>query len=93
MKSGIMVGLGENLDEIDAAMKDLRKSGCKLLTIGQYLAPSKKHHPIAKFYTPEEFAELKRMAQRIGFSGVVSGPLIRSSYRASKMYDESDQEK
>jgi lipoic acid synthetase len=74
-------------------MKDLYKSGCKLLSIGQYLAPSNKHHPIIKFYTPEEFVDLKRMAQRIGFSGVVSGPLIRSSYRASKMYAESDHKK
>jgi lipoic acid synthetase len=90
IKSGIMVGLGETFDEIKDTMKDLHDSGCRLLTIGQYLAPSKNHHPIIKFYIPEEFAELKKAAVRIGFSGVVSGPLIRSSYQASKMYAESE---
>jgi lipoic acid synthetase len=85
-KSGLMVGLGETIAEIVSAMRDLFQAGCKLLTIGQYLAPSDKHHPVERYYTPEEFAELKRTAMKIGFLGVVSGPLIRSSYRASKMY-------
>lgn len=91
-KSGIMVGLGESSEELETAMNDLYNSGCQLLTIGQYLAPSKKHHQIVKFYTPDEFEELKKIALKIGFSGVVSGPLIRSSYQASKMYSKTDLE-
>ena len=90
-KSGLMVGLGESVDEIRQALEDLHKSGCRLLTIGQYLAPSEKHHPVIAYYTPEEFDELKKIALDIGFDGVVSGPLIRSSYQASKMYDDTEE--
>ena len=90
MKSGIMVGLGESFDELKQAMNDLHNSGCQLLTIGQYLAPSQKHHPIERFYAPPEFDELKNIALKIGFWGAVSGPLIRSSYQASKMYSDVD---
>ena len=88
IKSGLMVGLGEKLSEISEAMADLYHSGCRLLTVGQYLAPSENHHPVIKFYTPEEFGELEKMAYQIGFMGVVSGPLIRSSYRAHSMFRE-----
>ncbi|HDS00837.1 MAG TPA: lipoyl synthase [candidate division Zixibacteria bacterium] len=88
-KSGLMVGLGEMFDEIRKALEDLHQAGCRLLTIGQYLSPSKKHHPVIAYYSPEEFDELKKMALEIGFDGVVSGPLIRSSYRASMMYSNS----
>ncbi len=84
-----MVGLGETIEEIRETLTDLFKAGCRLLTIGQYLSPSKKHHPVIAYYSPEEFAELKKMAIDIGFEGVVSGPLIRSSYRASEMYIDS----
>ena len=89
VKSGLMVGLGETIEEIRATLTDLFNAGCRLLTIGQYLSPSKKHHPVIAYYSPEEFDELKKIAFDIGFEGVVSGPLIRSSYRASKMYTDS----
>ena len=74
-KSGIMVGLGEDWNEIRKALTDLKQSGVQLLTIGQYLAPSAKHHPVIRFYTPEEFKELEKMALSIGFDGVVFGAL------------------
>lgn len=90
-KSGIMVGLGENWEEIKKALTDLKQAGVQLVTIGQYLAPSENHHKVERFYTPDEFKELEKMAVSIGFDGVVSGPLIRSSYRASKMYKNADQ--
>lgn len=89
-KSGLMVGLGETIDEIKTALRDLVQAGCQLLTIGQYLAPSDKHHAVDRYYTPEEFAELKKIAIVLGFLGVVSGPLIRSSYQASKMFKSSE---
>jgi len=89
-KSGLMVGLGETIDEIKTAMRDLVQAGCQLLTIGQYLAPSDKHHVVDRYYTPEEFAELKKTAIKSGFLGVVSGPLIRSSYKASQMFQDSE---
>ncbi len=89
-KSGIMVGLGEIYDEIKEAFDNLVEAGCKLLTIGQYLAPSGRHHEVIRFYTPEEFDHLKELAIKAGFRGVVSGPLIRSSYQASKMFSESE---
>ena len=89
VKSGLMVGLGETCQELRETLTDLFRAGCRLLTIGQYLAPSKKHHPVIAYYSPEEFDELKEIAFDIGFEGVVSGPLIRSSYQASKMYTNS----
>jgi len=89
-KSGIMVGLGEKWEEIKKALTDLNQAGVQLVTIGQYLAPSHQHHPVVKFYTPDEFKDLEKMAVEIGFDGVVSGPLIRSSYKASQMYRKSD---
>ena len=83
-KSGVMVGLGEELDEILGTMYSLRSVGCDLLTIGQYLQPSSKHFPVSKFYTPGEFEYIRVEAEKLGFTGVASGPLVRSSYKASK---------
>ncbi len=84
VKSGIMVGLGETLDEVKETMRDLRSWGVNILTIGQYLQPSRKHLPIERYYTPGEFAELKAFGLEIGFSWVESGPLVRSSYHAAE---------
>jgi len=81
-KSGIMLGLGETMDEVKAVMRDLRAWGVDILTIGQYLQPSRKHLPIERYYTPEEFVELKLFGEEIGFQWVESAPLVRSSYHA-----------
>lgn len=86
-KSGLMVGLGESREEIYRSFSDLRKASCDLLTIGQYLQPSRSHAPVRKYYAPDEFDELKRMALKAGFKDVESGPLVRSSYMAHRMYD------
>ena len=83
-KSGIMVGLGEEMKEVKAVMRDQRAWGVDILTVGQYLQPSKKHLRIARYYTPEEFAELKRYGLEIGFKWVESAPLVRSSYHAAE---------
>ena len=81
-KSGVMVGLGEEWDELVTAMRDLRASDVNILTIGQYLRPSAAHLPVARYYTPEEFAELARLGREMGYRHVESGPLVRSSYHA-----------
>jgi len=81
-KSGIMVGLGETWEEALTALRDLRAAGADLITIGQYLRPSSGHLPVARFYTPKEFAELRRLGDDLGFRHVESGPLVRSSYHA-----------
>ncbi len=86
-KSGMMVGLGETMDEIVQTMVDLRKVDCDLLTIGQYLRPSQKHAPISKWYTPNEFKELKEQGESLGFKHVASGPLVRSSYHADEQHE------
>ncbi|MBO9367778.1 MAG: lipoyl synthase [Chloroflexi bacterium] len=83
-KSGIMVGLGESMEEVKAVMRDLRSWGVDILTIGQYLQPSRKHLPIERYYTLEEFAELKQYGLEIGFRWVESAPLVRSSYHAAE---------
>jgi lipoic acid synthetase len=83
-KSGIMVGLGEDMYEVKAVMRDQRSWGVDILTVGQYLQPSKKHLPISRYYTMEEFAEIKRYGLEIGFQWVESGPLVRSSYHAAE---------
>jgi lipoic acid synthetase len=85
-KSGIMVGLGEKHDEVVKVMEGLRKVRCDFLTIGQYLAPSPKHHPVARYVTPQEFEEYKMLGEKIGFSYVASGPFVRSSFKAVEMY-------
>ena len=82
-----MVGLGEEIEELVAVFDDLRTVGVKILTIGQYLRPSEKHAPMTRYYTPAEFAELKRLALRRGFVHVESGPLVRSSYHAHEQAD------
>jgi lipoic acid synthetase len=81
-KTGIMVGLGETFDEVVAVLRDLRGVDCQILTIGQYLRPSAAHLPMDRYYTPDEFRELKRLALELGFGHVESGPLVRSSYHA-----------
>ena len=86
-KSGMMVGLGETWDEIIQTMRDLRSVDCDLLTIGQYLRPSQKHVPLARWYTPDEFDELRREGEALGFRHVASGPLVRSSYHADEQHE------
>ncbi|MDO8670709.1 MAG: lipoyl synthase, partial [Dehalococcoidia bacterium] len=82
-KSGLMLGLGEELHEVLAAMADLREAGCDILTIGQYLRPSRQHLPIVRYYSPVEFVALKAEGERLGFRNVESAPLVRSSYHAA----------
>ena len=86
-KSGVMVGLGEEKDELVATFRDLRSAGCGILTIGQYLRPSAAHAPMVRYYTPDEFRELKDVALDLGFVHVESGPLVRSSYHAHETAD------
>jgi lipoic acid synthetase len=86
-KSGLMVGLGEEWDELVATLRDLRTAGCQIVTIGQYLRPSLANLPMSRYYTPAEFAELKRIGLEMGFGHVESGPLVRSSYHAHEQVD------
>lgn len=88
IKSGLMLGLGELQEEILPVLKDLRAAGVSLLTLGQYLPPSKDHHPVQRYLPPQEFAELAQTAKSLGFAGVESGPLVRSSYHAAEQYEE-----
>jgi lipoic acid synthetase len=83
-KSGLMLGLGESMDEVRAVMRDLRKVGCSILTVGQYLQPGKNHLPVEKYYHPDEFSALRDEAREMGFKHVVTGPLVRSSYHAEE---------
>lgn len=83
-KSGIMVGLGETPEEVEETMDDLIANGCKILTIGQYLQPSRKHYPVHEYVTPEQFARYREIGEKKGFAKVESGPLVRSSYHAEK---------
>lgn len=87
-KSGIMLGLGEKRTEIIDIFRDLRKVGCDLLTIGQYLAPSTKHHPVVEYLSPDIFAEYKKIGEEMGFCYVAAGPLVRSSYKAAQAVQE-----
>jgi lipoic acid synthetase len=86
IKSGLMLGLGESSEEIRATLKDLIDAGCRILTLGQYLQPSKAHLPVKRFVTPEEFEQWRQIAIEIGFSEVASGPFVRSSYHAKELY-------
>lgn len=86
VKSGLMVGLGETDEEVREAIVDLRRAGCELLTIGQYLAPSPRHHPVERYVTPEQFEVYAKWGVAAGFSGVASAPLVRSSYHADSLY-------
>ena len=88
-KTGFMVGLGETDEQIDRLMDDILETGCDILTIGQYLQPSPKHHPLARYVTPEEFARYKETALRKGFRHVASAPLARSSYKAWEVLEDA----
>ena len=87
-KSGVMLGLGETVDELRDTMRDLLKNGCDILTLGQYLQPSRSHLPVERFVPPEEFDSLKKEAMELGFKGVASSPTVRSSFEASSLYNE-----
>jgi lipoic acid synthetase len=88
-KSNLILGLGETREEISQALVDLRAAGCDLITITQYLRPTMKHHPVERWVKPEEFVELAQEATDVGFLGVMSGPLVRSSYRAGRLYRQA----
>jgi lipoic acid synthetase len=88
-KSNLILGLGEERSEVSQALKDLHAAGCELLTITQYLRPTPRHHPVERWVKPEEFVELRQEAEEIGFVGVMSGPLVRSSYRAGRLYQQA----
>jgi lipoic acid synthetase len=88
-KSNLILGLGERPDEITATLVDLRDAGCELVTITQYLRPSLRHHPVERWVEPAEFADLEVQARELGFVGVMSGPLVRSSYRAGRLYRDA----
>jgi len=88
-KSNLILGLGETRDEVSQALVDLRGAGCDLITITQYLRPTNRHHPVERWVKPEEFVELAAEAKEVGFLGVMSGPLVRSSYRAGRLYKEA----
>jgi lipoyl synthase len=92
-KSNLILGMGEQREEISQAMADLRGAGCDLLTITQYLRPSVRHHPVERWLPPEEFDQIGEEARELGFAGVMSGPLVRSSYRAGRLYRQARQEK
>jgi lipoic acid synthetase len=88
-KSNLILGLGETREEISQALVDLQSAGCDLITITQYLRPTNKHHPVERWVKPEEFVELAQEAEQVGFLGVMSGPLVRSSYRAGRLYKQA----
>jgi lipoic acid synthetase len=88
-KSNLILGMGESRDEISQALADLRLAGCDLVTITQYLRPSSRHHPVIRWVKPTEFVELAKEAEELGFLGVMSGPLVRSSYRAGRLYNKA----
>lgn len=88
-KSNLILGMGEETSEVHQALQDLHAAGCDLITITQYLRPSLRHHPVDRWVRPEEFVDLAKVAEEIGFAGVLSGPLVRSSYRAGKLYQQA----
>ncbi len=88
-KSNLILGLGEDRSEVSQALRDLHTAGCELITITQYLRPSPRHHPVERWVKPEEFVQLREEAEQIGFAGVMSGPLVRSSYRAGRLYQQA----
>ena len=92
-KSNLILGMGEDRSEVSQALKDLHDAGCDLITITQYLRPTPMHHPVIRWVKPEEFVELAKEAEDIGFSGVMSGPLVRSSYRASRLYKQAQEKR
>ena len=88
-KSNLILGMGETREEVSEALRDLHEAGCELITITQYLRPSPRHHPVERWVKPQEFVELQQEAEEIGFAGVMSGPLVRSSYRAGRLYRQA----
>jgi lipoic acid synthetase len=88
-KSGIMLGLGETYEQVEQVLNDLRAHDVDMVTLGQYLQPTPHHHPVLRFWTPEEFEQLAKLGYALGFSHVASGPLVRSSYHADLMAEES----
>lgn len=88
-KSNLILGMGEEISEVEQALRDLHNAGCDLVTITQYLRPSLRHHPVDRWVKPEEFVQLADFATEIGFAGVMSGPLVRSSYRAGRLYQQA----
>ncbi|EME96638.1 lipoyl synthase [Streptomyces mobaraensis NBRC 13819 = DSM 40847] len=88
-KSNLILGMGEEREEITQALRDLHEAGCELITITQYLRPSPRHHPVERWVKPQEFVELQQEAEEIGYAGVMSGPLVRSSYRAGRLYRQA----
>jgi len=88
-KSNLILGMGETREEVTQALVDLRGAGCDLITITQYLRPTAKHHPVVRWVKPNEFVELSKEAEELGFLGVMSGPLVRSSYRAGRLYNQA----
>jgi len=92
-KSNLILGLGETREEVSQALVDLHNAGCDLITITQYLRPTNKHHPVERWVKPDEFVELAQEAEQVGFLGVMSGPLVRSSYRAGRLYKQAMEKK
>ena len=92
-KSNLILGMGEEISEVVQALEDLHAAGCDLITITQYLRPTNKHHPVERWVKPDEFVDLAKKAEEIGFSGVMSGPLVRSSYRAGRLYKQAQEKR
>ena len=92
-KSNLILGMGETREEVTQALVDLRAAGCDLITITQYLRPTPKHHPVERWVKPHEFVELSAEAEAIGFAGVMSGPLVRSSYRAGRLFKQAQEKR
>ena len=90
-KSNLILGMGETTDEVRTALKDLLDAGCDIVTITQYLRPSARHHPVERWVHPDEFVEHAAFAEELGFAGVLAGPLVRSSYRAGRLYSQAAQ--
>jgi lipoic acid synthetase len=88
-KSNLILGMGETPAEVRTALVDLQEAGCDIITITQYLRPSPRHHPVDRWVTPEEFVEFAEFAEGLGFAGVLAGPLVRSSYRAGRLYAQA----
>jgi len=84
-KSGLMLGLGESMDQVRATLEDLLRAGCSILTAGQYLRSRRENHPVERFYTPEEFERVRELAESMGFGRVLAGPMVRSSYHAGEL--------
>jgi lipoic acid synthetase len=92
-KSNLILGLGETREEVSQALQDLHDAGCDLITITQYLRPTSNHHPVERWVKPQEFVEMAAEAEAIGFAGVMSGPLVRSSYRAGRLYKQAEEKR